>query len=265
MKRPQNLPDFGQPPLDEVVLGVQFSPIPGYSAIDARAIWDLYRTEFPGLEEQPMLPPVFETFGGAAPGFHFQFGPFSSQSRLWFVSTDGNHLLQFQPDRFLLNWRKNMGEGVYPRYERISAAFEEELTKLARHLLNEKDWALDINQVEISYINIIPVSEFSEVKNWISLWNPPDFEIEGINMNFPEVVSDQNGQPIARLHHELISAVSRDGSGKVLKLSLTYRGKPEGQGVAEAMKFMAEGRTAIVERFATITTKEAHRAWKRSV
>ena len=47
MTRPDHLPDYSRPPLDEVVLGVQFASVPVYASVDAKGIWDLYRQEFP--------------------------------------------------------------------------------------------------------------------------------------------------------------------------------------------------------------------------
>ena len=67
MARPEHLPDFESPPLDELVLGVQFSPLPGYSAVFAKDVWGLFRQQFPRVEEKPALDPVFETFGGTSP------------------------------------------------------------------------------------------------------------------------------------------------------------------------------------------------------
>jgi len=265
MKRPKELPDFGDPPLDEVVLGVQFEPIPAYKSIDANAVWELFRSEFPNVEEQPPIAPVFETFGGMTPqaGFQFHFGPIPPATRLWFVSPDGSHLLQFQPDRFLLNWRKHQGITPYPRFEQVSASFLENLVRLSNHIEKEKSFKIEVNQVEISYINIITVKEFSEIGDWIAIWKALNLNIEGVNMAFPEVILDPEGRPSARLHHEITSAVTPDGSSKALRLVLTYRGKPPGRGIEEATRFMAEGRIHIVNRFAELTTEHAHRIWKR--
>ena len=141
--RPADLPEFRAPPLSEFVVGVQFAPIPGYSSIDARAIWELFRSEFPIVQEQTPLPPQFETFGGGqSSGFQIQFGTVAGPMRLWFVGEQNNHLLQFQPDRFLLNWRRS-DQGSYPRYEVIADRFQELLC------------ALKITSVPLSRMNLI--------------------------------------------------------------------------------------------------------------
>lgn len=263
MKRPEHLPDFTDPPLDEVVLGVQFAPVLSYASVDARDVWELFRSEFPKVQEQLLLQPQFETFGGAnlQPSFQFQVGAPPVGSRLWFISAQENHLLQFQSDRFLMNWRKNPNPQPYPRFEGIADAFEKNLISLASHLESHFDHATEINQAEVTYINIIPIDEFSDVDQWFSVWNGGILNIEGLNTSFNEVIKDENGKPYARLFHAIQSVYSIDGKHKAFNLSLTFRGKPSGTDVASAMHFLTTGREAIVMRFKQMTTDTAHRHW----
>jgi uncharacterized protein (TIGR04255 family) len=258
------LPSFRRPPLSEVALGVQFLPIPSYTLVDAQPVWQMYRNDFPEIAEQPPLPPQFETFGGGAQfsGVQFQFGPAIQSNRLWFVSRDGSHLLQFQPDRFLANWRKN-GDDKYPRFEHISEKFGDNLRKLVTFVDSEKNAELDINQAEISYINIIPIDRFDEYHKWISFLNSMDFTTERLNLNLSEVVNGHDGHPIARLHHDLQTVVTLDGKNKALQLSLTYRGRPSDSKVQSVIEFLAQGRLAIINRFVELTTDEAHIEWGR--
>lgn len=263
MTRPEHLPDFTDPPLDEVVIGVQFAPIPSYASVDSRDVWELFKGEFPKVEEQPLLQQQFETFGGTnlQPSFQFQVGAPPVGSRLWFVSAEENHLLQFQSDRFLTNWRKSPNPQPYPRFEGIAEAFEKNLISLASHLGSRLDYAIDINQAEVTYINIIPVDDFSHAGKWFSVWNGGILNIEGLNTSFNEVIEDGNGKPYARLFHSIQSVYSIDGKQKAFNLSLTFRGKPSGSDVASAMTFLKTGREAIVMRFKQMTTESAHKHW----
>lgn len=265
MSRPSNLPDFGEPPLNELVLGLQFAPIPNYSSVDARDVWELFRTEFPVVQEQPLLPPQFETFGGGpSPAVQFQFGPMVGPMRLWFANQVGDHLLQFQPDRFLINWRQS-GDGCYPRYEQISQSFHDCVQRLSDHILKSKKSGLDINQIEITYVNIISAEGSHDLRKWLKVAQEIDFSVETLSMHFTEIVSGDEGKPVARLHHDLQSVVSMDGQGNAFQLNLTYRGKPNGSGIEDAFDLLGKGRVAIVNRFTDMTTDIAHRAWKRSV
>ena len=105
--RPDDLPDFGKPPLNEVVLGVQFAPPSGYSQIRAGQVWELFKGKYPHTEEYMPLPPVFETFGprvvAQANQLEFIDGPM--HDRYWFLNDAHDELIQFQQDRLLHNWR----------------------------------------------------------------------------------------------------------------------------------------------------------------
>lgn len=261
--RPKNLPEFSNPPLDEVVIGVQFSALPGYSSVLAKDVWSLYKGEFPLIQEHPPIEPVFETFGGMGPqqSVQFRFGPPQLNPRLWFMSQDQNHLIQFQEDRFLLNWRKQANGNQYPRFEGISENFENNLLKLESLFFNEKRNAIDINQAEVSYINFIQAEDYSKLNHWIKTFDFSGINVENMNINFTEVIKDTNKKPVARLFHELQSVVTKDGKVKAVRLVLTYRGQPAGNSVADAMNFIRQGREKIVNRFSEMTTKEAHTVW----
>lgn len=263
MQRPAHLPDFTSPPLDEVVLGVQFDPVPGLTSAHMKDVWNLFRVGFPKIQERPLIPPQFEIFGGAnlQPSFEFQVGAGPVGSRLWFVSDEENNLLQFQSDRFLTNWRKNSALQPYPRFERIVETFGTELANLAKHLSTEFSYSMNINQAEVTYINIVPVGDFSEAGKWLSLWSGSAPSLETFSANFTEVVRDSSGKPFARLFHAVQSVSSVDGERRAFNLSLTFRGKPADGGYDSALEFLATGREAIVTRFKEITTSEAHRHW----
>jgi uncharacterized protein (TIGR04255 family) len=259
------LPDFAAPPLDEVVIGVQFASPTNFTSLDVNDVWNLYKDEFPVVLEQPRIAPQFETFGGhnPQPGFNFEFGPPPLHIRYWFESRDNSHLIQFQDDRFLLNWR-NRATGVqYPRHPIIAENFRNYLDQL-RALFEQKfSSTLLINQAEITYINVIHVDEYSEIGHWINMLDPRGSKLETMNMVLAEVVNGDKDRPIARFIHELQSVVTTDGKQKAIRLSLVFRGTPQGTDIDSAMEFITLGRERIVNRFCDITTTEAHRAWKR--
>ncbi|NQY59510.1 TIGR04255 family protein, partial [Cognatishimia sp.] len=149
----------------------------------------------------------------------------------------------------------------YPRFEGICTAFAHNIEKLMVHFATEFGHSADVNQAEVSYINIIPVDEFSDASSWLSIWNDLQLNMEALNLNFSEVIRDDENKPFARLRHEIQSVFAMDGKSKALRLSLTYRGKPNGNDIASAIAFLAGGRDAIVTRFGEITTKSAHKKW----
>lgn len=264
MNRPENLPDFSSPPLDELVMGVQFVPLVGFTVVATQDIWNLFRDEFPGLEQQSPIAPQFEAFGGWSPqpNFSFQFNVQLSSPRLWFVSEDGNHLIQFQHDRLMLNWRRINGEGVYPRFENIVDRFATHLAKLSDHVQKAFGQKLEISQSEVAYINAIPVESYSEIGRWIEGASAFYGDSEVMASNSSKVLH-RGDDMMARLHNELHSAMSGDMSHKAIRMALTVRGKPTTSEISSALEFIRFGREAIVNEFAALTTKGAHEAWGR--
>lgn len=265
MKRPDDLPDFANPPLDEVVLGIQFAPVPKYSSVGSREVWSLFKDAFPIVEEHPLLSPQFETFGGANPAHDLPFflGQPPVGTRLWFVSQDLNHLIQFQPDRFITNWRKTANLQPYPRFEAISDSFEKNLVLLSEHFRAVFNYQIEINQAEVTYVNLIPVSEFAEAGKWFSVCNSASADVEAISTNFVQAVTHSDGKPYARFITEIQSVFSLPARKRAFKMSLAFKGKPAASDIPSAIEFIRDGRERIVKRFRDITTDEAHESWGR--
>jgi uncharacterized protein (TIGR04255 family) len=260
------LPEFDAPPITEAVLGIQFNPPANYHSIQAFQVWNLFKENFPVVQEMPPLPPQFETFGLPAMPFNFNFvmgAP--EQSRFWFATKAGDQIIQFQRDRLLHNWRKVGTAATYPRFETILPSFRDEIEKLqgyARELGNER---LSVNQAEISYINQIIVEEQTgpfEPQKWLSFIDKNDPPVDEFNIAARYVLRNPDGMPNGRLHRE--SATGTDPSGRrTFSLMFTVRGKPMGDTVDDALEFIADGRHMISKHFLRSTTPEAHKIWKR--
>lgn len=256
--------DFDAPPLDEVVLGVQFAPPLAYSTVHAGDIWKLYSEEFPTVSEQHRLPPQFEVFGGMPQGqFQLEFGAGDVRNRLWFIAKDDSHLIQFQDDRLLLNWRRRSSGAAYPRHEGMSALFKDYLLRLERHFSSAFNSPIAINQAEVSYINMIPLPSIGEAGDWVKVLDLSAFDIEGFSAAMGEVIYTDTKQPIARLVNEFQAVWSIDAKNKALRWTLTFRGKPPKDNIDSAIDFLAHGRELIVNRFCEITTEKAQTIWGR--
>lgn len=264
--RPESLPDFRNPPLSEVVIGVQFNRIPGYQHIYAAEIWDLFRDEYPEVVEQPPIQPQFETFGlpyqATQPPFMFMSGPI--RNRYWFKRTDDTELIQFQEDRLLHNWKKVPAvANEYPRYETMVSRFSDDFEKVHRYFQGLWKQGLQINQCEISYINHITVEsgEYPRASDWLRFVlfsrDPEDFFL-----GYREIIQDDNGAPRARLLCEAGAAL-QNNARKMLHYTLTVRGAPTSPSIESALEFMSMGRDIIVTRFAETTTDAAHKVWER--
>ncbi len=265
MTRPAKLPEYETPPVNEVVLGLQFAPAPGFSSAAHDGVFRLFHEEFPKLEEHPPLEPRYETFGGSnpQPSFQFNIGGRPIGSRLWFVSKDATHLLQFQRDRFLTNWRRRPVAPEYPRFDGIAEAFRANVEKLDGYLKTEFNHSLAIDQTEVSYMNLIPLDAPTEVGQWLHALNLDTLDIESFQASFAEIISDHDGQAMGRLSYEIQHGIVQDGKKHALQLTLSARGRPATQSVDAAFEFMTTCRNKIVARFDQITTERAHSNWKR--
>ena len=262
--RPDGLPDFERPPLSEVVVGVQYAPIQKFGRIDAYQVWELYRQYYQHVAEQPSLPPSFETFGRSeGDSLQLRISNEIPEVRYWFISEEGNDLLQFQNDRLLHNWRKLESDiSEYPRFEPMIELFEKELSQLSDFYGSEFDQSLSVNQCEISYVNTISLDgsgQKSKPAFWISFISDEALAQEEIMASFRHVLRDQNENPHGRLIVDLKTGIKN--KEKVLTLNLTVRGKPAGNGLDQSIDYLRKGRMLIVESFKQLTTADAHLEW----
>ncbi|WCL54407.1 TIGR04255 family protein [Gimibacter soli] len=259
--RPDHLPDYTHPPLDEVVVGLQFTACPTYTSLGLHTLHDLFSEEFPSFQEQFPMDATFETFGGSRPpGVQFRLSPPPLRPRSWFIAADESHLLQFQNDRLLLNWRRRDGNR-YPRFEGMAENFSTYFERLKAWYKAFHNFVPEVTQAEISYFNIIPVSSYSEIEDWFRFSSLKDGDIENVSSSFVEILKHSDGRPCGRLFGELISGLKNDGSSFALRLNFTVRGAPDGTDLVSAIKFLEMGRDKIVTTFDKVTTEQAHKAW----
>lgn len=265
VKRPDNLPDYSNPPLSEVVLGVQFQQPVGYQQIYAHQIWQLYKGDFPAIQELAPLQPSFETFGVSSftvmPSFGFVSG--AMHNRFWFVNKDSDELIQFQNDRLLHNWRKVANvDKPYPRFELMRSKLTEELNVLQNYINTLYPQSLNINQCEISYINDLYLDENSSFGSWFKFADLTNKSIEDFNFTFRELVKNEKDQPVGRLIVEALTAINAEGK-RFVRFTLTVRGAPEANTIDSAIKFLTEGRSVIVNKFTELTSHDVHKLWGR--
>ncbi|HXY56975.1 MAG TPA: TIGR04255 family protein [Methylocystis sp.] len=266
--RPGHLPDYTNPPLTEVVLGVQFAPATGYQQIRAGEVWRLYQSEFPFVEEQQPLAPAFESFGLPFQANAVAFGLVAGavHDRFWFVSRERDELIQFQQDRLMHNWRKvGADSGSYPRFENILPRFAKELEALESYFGTLAPQTLKCNQAEISYINLINLADGgiqTTVGKWIRILDFKNLEPDECTIVLRRALIGTNGKRYGRLTCELKSG-PHPGGERAIVLALTVRGAPEEPSISSALELLKRGRDLIVEEFTSITTDSAHEIWGR--
>lgn len=272
--RSADLPEFERPPLNELVLSIQY-PAAKLRNIDIGVLWHEFREQYPTVEEQQPLPPAFETFGlPSPPQDRVTLITGAEVMRYWFITASGNELLQVQPDRLIHNWRKQKEEDEYPRYEPIRERFEREVGMVQAFLTKNKLGEIKPNQCEVSYYNHITLVDSSDPSDQLdkvfTIWSEAysdDYlkRIERGQFSMSYLIPAPQGKsdPFGRLHVAVQSAMHNVTRKRFLRLSLIARGKPASESVESALSWLDEGRNAIVRAFASLTRAEMHKQWGR--
>ncbi len=263
------LPEFGNPPVFETVLGVQFAPLTGFSILQFGLYWGLISKEYPHSDIKPPLPSIVEEFPKeqkpSSVGIQFMSSP---EARCWFVDSTETRVIQIQNDRYIHNWRKVRGDETYPRYNRIKPKFVEEWQRFCGFLETQGIPAPEVNQCEVSYVNHIEKGKgwdsFSNLKDVTAYWTGTP---SGTFLTEPESVSlvarflmpDKKG----RLHIEMQPAVRRHDATEVLQLNLTARGKPASSSLDDITDWLDLAHEWVVRGFTDFTTGTMHRIWER--
>jgi uncharacterized protein (TIGR04255 family) len=274
--RPADLPNFERPPVNEVILSIQFAALEKMKSAHIGLLWARFRAQYPDVSEQAPINAVFETFGTtpesepAIPFLQF-FSP--PMPRYWFEKSGTPELLQIQQDRIIHNWRKHEDEPIYPRYEALRDRFKTEVDQFIAFLQEEKLGELRPNQCEVTYTNIIELPNSDRAHNRLqditSLWAgrlgeelDADFESASAQLRFKLLDAEK---PVGRLHVSFQPAVVRsDPSREVIKLDITARGRPKEGTPNSAFDFFDFGRGAVVKTFAAVTTPSMHSMWGRT-
>ena len=273
--RPAHLPDFHRPPLNELVLSVQFGQL-AFHNYHAGLIWQLFAADYPTVEEQPSIEPVFETFGPLAPAdqlLRLELMRIPDTLRYWLVSEGGQELLQVQRDRLIKNWRQRMLGDVYPRYEPVRAKFANEISRAQLFFSEIGLGSMVFNQCEVSYINVIAFDDETDpngrLEDMFTFWREEysnSFLTKSERGNFSisyAIPSESGKEPLGRLHVSIQPAIVKADGRPATRLNLTARGKPADDTMESALAWLDRGREIVVTAFASITTEKMHRLWGR--
>lgn len=259
--RDKLLPDFENPPVDETVLSIQFSPIPGFSIPHYGLFWDKVRSEYPHIEVHPPIPSVTEQTGRNLQTMRIGLQLIGVPDvRCWYVDKSRNRLFQVQRDRFTYNWRRINGSETYPRYPSLRDSLNTEWCRFREFLKSEKLDVPQVNQCEVTYVNHIEYDKgwtgYGELHKVITAWaeqRPKGFlpSPENASLEVHYRWSDDSG----RLHISLQPVIrARDGK-EVLQLTLVARGAPKSLDDEAVFQCLDHSREWIVRGFAEFTTE----------
>ncbi len=278
IKRPSDLPQWERPPLDEVAVSIQFNDILGFRTVHYGLLAERLRQLGQTLsEDKAPIAPSFEVFGKRTAGpVQFQFQAVDVHlPRVWFMSEDKHRLVQVQPDRFVYNWRKVEGAGVYPRLNTVLPEFWKSCRIFQAFVEEQKLPPLTVNQCELSYFNIIEVSDeetyedaFARVfRVWKSIM-PSRLKIgylepDAGNFASTYIFRSLDDTPLARVHARAVASLRQ--TTRIIGFSLVFRGPWSGGIDMALLEFIALGREAIVRLFDSMVSDQAHADWGRRI
>jgi uncharacterized protein (TIGR04255 family) len=234
-------------------------------------LWARFRDRYPNASEQIALDPVFETFGTPPRATQLRLESLTSPPfpRYWFESDDGEQLCQVQQDRLIHNWRRREGK-PYPRYEVVRDRLIQDLGTFEDFVKSEGLGEIAFNQVEVTYVNTVELPDgtgaHGAMDQVLALWRAgsgPNRQFEDAALRARYLIQ-RSGLPQARLHVNAMPALRTATSDEVIRIDMTFRGKPDGDDQGAALALLDEGRAAIVRAFTDLTTPEMHKHWGRT-
>lgn len=265
------LPEYNEPPIIEVAVSVEFTPLTNWTTSSALEYAKFLGAEYPKLELQTILASEIEKFGEEI----WQQAPirlevFNQNShRFWYLSEDSNWLIQIQQDRFVLNWRKVTGQEVYPRYaQEVKPRFQREFEKYRNFLIQQNIGELNTTQCELTYVNNIPKGDnwqtVEDATKFIALLTPTKQnkflpELESISLAGSYLLPNALGRLRFTINHALRDNV------EVIFMNLVARGRPQSSSTEAILSWFDIGREWIVRGFTDLTTEQAHQKWGKKI
>jgi uncharacterized protein (TIGR04255 family) len=261
-----SLPSFELPPLDEVVMGIQFEPLKNFSTGHMGLFWQRIRDRYPRIQDNPPLLhqvelpepiPEKKELIRVNPGV-----------RCWFLSEDQSELIQMQRDYFIKNWRQVTGAQTYPRYSSLLASLKREWAGFLAFVMEENLGELKVDQCDLTYVNQIPRGEgwesFSELGRVFSVLNPVT---PGGLLSDPEVIGWSGAFKLpegrGRLYVEITPTLRGRDLRFTLQFSLKVHGAPSGGSDKAVFEWFDLAHKWIVSGFAELTGPDMHVRWKR--
>ncbi len=268
MRPDTDLPSYKQPPINEVVCGVQFEALTSFSTVHFGKLWLRMREEYPKTEDREPLAEIYERETGSQIKEAMLAFTVPPLRRVFYVDESGNYLLQVQPTRFLSNWRKQRDEDAYPRFSAARLRFLQGWKQFVAFLQDESLGPPKANQYELTYINHIyeataPFPEgiqehlgFFTWKNARTLKFLPTPRSANFNLQYA-LPNGKGALHVTIKHGKRIS----DQKG-VMLLDLTARGpaRPDWSDMEDWFDLTHEW---IVKGFTDLTTVDAHARWRR--
>ncbi len=262
------MPEYMKPPVNEVAIGVQFAPLSDFRAAYLGRYWDKIRDEFPKIDERPPLPHwnPDQSVSLGQEHLRIQMSQSPDLPRTWFLTEEGCKLIQLQRDHFVFNWRKMQVEPGYPRYPQMVQDFERHWEEFEGFLDSVCMDSPDVELLELTYVNLIPVSEgWNDIADIGSIFLPFAWKSRSAFLPKPDRISASLAFSLPEQQGQLrvdIKPVATSGRPLQLRLTLSARGYPNETGDIQGWLDMAH--EWIVKGFVDLTSPETDTLWGRA-
>jgi uncharacterized protein (TIGR04255 family) len=259
------LASYTNPPIVESVLGVEFSePIKGWNLGHYGMFWQRVREKYPTLEVNQPLTDESGLFLTAEPIL----------PRCWYVAPASDRLVQIQPDRFIVNWRRRPqgANEEYPHYPANRDIFLTEWNAFTDFLASEKLTLPAVKRCEVTYVNQIDQGQgwenSGDLEDVFTCWkgksdDPLFSRPEHVSFNLAYMVHER-----VVLNCQLSPTIRIDTGKQSLRFNLTAKVEPQPEvtGTVEGiLSALDECRYAVVKGFESLTTVPIQQFWGKTL
>lgn len=227
-------PVFDNPPVAEVTLSVQFAPLFDLTAVHIGKLWETWAEDYPNTEEHDELAPLPDeaTASRLAPSLHIAIRD-RPLPRTWFLDALGEHVIQVQRDRLVLNWRRR--EDEYPHYSLLLPRFRTVFEQFVSFAEDTQLGTVTPDQCHVTYLNLIPLSGEGAcpgglaglLEGWSADYStPPSLVGEEAMIQLTYPIETDAGERAGSLHVSAGSVVDATTEEPALLLEMTARGRP---------------------------------------
>lgn len=261
-------PTFKNPPIVEFVLGAQFSPLGKLSAAHYGRFWEQIGDDWINPQDKPLITDQFERFGGESGlrQWRLKLEPAPMVNRLTIINRNDDRLIQMQPTRFHLNWRKT--DELKPSYKELIDEFEKRFTQFAEFCQRESLGSVEVNQWEITYVDRFSKGEYWQTPDEWSNFLPGLFRgkaptmTDSLRMETRDVQWTMEIEPkLGRLHLSAGIGRWKEDQTEALMLNLTARG-PLVEGRTPTLRDGLDlGHRVAVEQFLVMVDEKTKENW----
>lgn len=273
--RPADLPEYGDPPVDEVAIAIRFGPLARFTNAHTGLFWQRLRDAYPTVQDQARIEAQIEPLVSPTPPGNVMnsitiqlpgMAP-NPSARLWMISEDDSFVVQVQNGAFIQNWRRR--EEPYPRFEAVRDLFWSNYSQFLSFLSDEGLGEPVPQQLELTYVNwmgTMPATSFLRAATEGAVQAPYIVPTPEDQMWGARYFVKDGEEPVGRLTVECALAVRgvQPAPGPGYQLTLTFRSPAQNRLTGDRFLDTLEiGRSVIVNAFTELTIESAHREWDR--